>query len=64
MKEELLDIFYLLTSELNSTENKRLFQIYNDKSGRSIKPCRCASKISMIKLFLSDYLKQNNFINV
>lgn len=57
------EIFDLITTERNTKENKRMFDLYNHMTGRKVKPCRCASKVQMIKQYLSDWLKENNFIN-
>ena len=58
-----MEIFDLITNERNTTENKKMFAIFNHMTGRNVKPCRCAGKIGMVKEFLSNYLKENNFIN-
>lgn len=49
--------------ERNTIQNKRMFELYNEYTGRKIKVCRCSSKVAMIKEYFRDYLKQNNFIN-
>lgn len=58
-----MEIFDLITNLRNSVENKKMFAIYNHLTGRQMKPCRCASKIDTVKKYLSEYLKENNFIN-
>ena len=61
---ELLEVFDLITIERNTLQNKRMFELYNEKTGRGLKPCRCASKVALIKDYFRAYLKENNFINV
>ncbi len=59
------EIFSLITLARNSSQNKRMFALYNELSGRSkpLKPCNCDSKVSMIKEFFHNYLITNGFVN-
>ena len=59
------EIFSLITLRRDSKQNKRMFQLFNEMSGRSkpLRPCNCDSKVSMIKEFFHNYLITNGFVN-
>lgn len=55
------EISALISRPRSSTENRRMFQLYNELSGRSkpLKACNCSGKVKTVKDFLLNYLNGN-----
>jgi hypothetical protein len=61
-KTLLREMFDLITIPRNTRQNRRMFELYNQMTGRKWRPCWCSSKIDAIHAHFRGVLLENGFI--